>query len=185
MDKYIFKKSNILNSDECQYFIDLIDNAPESDKQFDKLRGYYALGSLDTFNHKEWDYLYKILDNCMDEYVSLHPFLNRLGSKWEVDPYINTQKYIPGNFYKTEHCEVGVNGKQQNMALRRILAWMIYLNDIKRGGGTCWPQQNFISTAKEGDLYIWPAGWTHSHYGMIAPYETKYILTGWCSFVEI
>ena len=179
MDKHIFKKSNILNSDECQYFIDLIDNAPESHKKFDKYRGYFKV-SID----KQRDHVYKILNNCMKEYVSLHPFLNKICVKWKVDLFSNLQKYVPGNFYKTEHCEVGVGGKEQKRAFRRILAWMIYLNDIKKGGGTCWPQQNFISTAKEGDLYIWPAGWTHSHYGMIAPYETKYILTGWCSFIE-
>ena len=62
---------------------------------------------------------------------------------------------------------------------------MAYLNTINYKGGTIWPQQNFISSPKEGDLYIWPAGWTHSHYGMAAPEETKYILTGWCSFVGV
>ena len=177
MDKYIFKKSNILNSDECQYFIDLIDNAPESDKRFDKLRGYLLLDKVNPSN--QWNELNDILVDCLNEYVSLHPFLSKQGSEWGLDYNVNLQKYLPGNFYKKEHCEYGPFPVQRF----RILAWMIYLNDIKKGGGTCWPQQNFISTAKEGDLYIWPAGWTHSHYGMIAPYEIKYILTGWCIFI--
>ena len=68
MDKYIFKKSNYLNSNQCQYFIDLIDNAPESDKQFDKLRGYFSLTKVSI--NKQWDHLYEIMNNCMDEYVS-------------------------------------------------------------------------------------------------------------------
>ena len=66
--------------------------------------------------------------------------------------------------------------------LVRVLAWMVYLNDIKKDGGTRWPQQNFTSKPRSGDLYIWPAGWTHSHYGVPALKETKYIVTGWCSF---
>ena len=182
MDKHIFKKSNILNSDECQHFIDLIENAPKSHKQFDKFRGYLTLTKMD-FNTKQWNDMYEIMNNCMDEYVSLHPFLNVMGVEWGIDGPPNIQKYFPGNFYKAEHCEHGITGGQQLLGLRRVIAWMIYLNTIKNGGGTRWPQQNFISTPKEGDLYIWPAGWTHSHHGMIAPYETKYIITGWCSFV--
>ena len=65
---------------------------------------------------------------------------------------------------------------------RRMLAWMFYLNDIKKEGGTRWPQQNFTSKPRAGDLYIWPAFWTHSHYGIPTPKETKYIITGWSSF---
>ena len=62
---------------------------------------------------------------------------------------------------------------------RRILGWMVYLNDIKYKGGTCWPQQRFTSRPRQGDLYIWPAAWTHSHYVVPAPKEIKYIVTGW------
>tara|TARA_B100000427_G_scaffold280607_1_gene251344 strand:+ start:260 stop:796 length:537 start_codon:yes stop_codon:yes gene_type:complete len=178
LDKYIFKKSKFLNSNQCQYFIDLIENCPESDRKFDKDRGYLILDKVNPSN--QWNELYNNLVHCLNEYVSLHPFLSKQGTNWGLDYNVNLQKYLPGNFYKKEHCEYGPH-LEHNL---RILAWMIYLNDIKKGGGTCWPQQNFISTAKEGDLYIWPAGWTHSHYGMIAPYEIKYILTGWCSCIK-
>ena len=177
MDKYIFKKSNSLDSNQCQHFIDLIENSPESDRHFDKVRGYLVLVNLKP--SKQLDDLNNILVHCLSKYVSLHPFLIKQGLKWAINDGLNLQKYLPGNFYKKEHCEHGPFPSQE----LRILAWMVYLNDIKKGGGTCWPQQNFISTAKEGDLYIWPAGWTHSHYGMIAPYEIKYILTGWCIFI--
>ena len=66
---------------------------------------------------------------------------------------------------------------------KRLLGWMVYLNNITNKGGTCWPQQNFTSEPREGDLYIWPAAWTHSHYGIPAPQEMKYIMTGWCGFI--
>ena len=61
-------------------------------------------------------------------------------------------------------------------------AWMFYCNDIKKGGGTKFPQQNFIAEPEEGTLLIWPAFWTHTHFGIKAPKEYKYIVTGWCSF---
>ena len=74
------------------------------------------------------------------------------------------------------------NGCVPHDALR-VLAWMFYLNDIKHKGGTCWPQQRFTSKPRAGDLYIWPSGWTHSHYGIPAPKENKYFISGWCSLM--
>ena len=61
---------------------------------------------------------------------------------------------------------------------KRMLAWMIYLNDIKYKGGTCWPQQHYTSKPRAGDLYVWPANWTHSHYGVSAPKEIKILKNG-------
>jgi hypothetical protein len=34
-----------------------------------------------------------------------------------------------------------------------------------------------------GDLYIWPAHWTHLHQGVNAPKENKYIITGWVEYI--
>jgi len=181
LDKFIFKKSNALNLDQCQYFIDQIENCPKSDILFDKFRGYFALNKCRESEKLKWIELHSILIDFFNEYVSLHPFLMTKGmEEWTFDSRMNLQKYLPGNYYKQEHCEHGPSLE----ATGRVLGWMIYLNDIKKGGGTCWPQQNFISTAKVGDLYIWPAAWTHSHHGMVAPNEIKYILTGWCNYTQ-
>ena len=48
---------------------------------------------------------------------------------------------------------------------------MIYLNDIRRGGGTEFIHQRFTAKPRAGDFYIWPAGWTHMHRGVNAPKE--------------
>ena len=103
-----------------------------------------------------------------------------------INTGFNMQKYLPGECseqaydpnYWLGHCEHGASHYDS----RRLLGWMFYLNDIKKDGGTCFPQQNFTTKPREGDLYNWPAGWTHSHYGVPAPKEEKYIITGWCSW---
>ena len=59
-----------------------------------------------------------------------------------------------------------------------------YLNDIKDGGGTHFVYQNFTTKPVAGNLYIWPAGWTHMHHGVNAPKEVKYILTGWVNYTD-
>jgi len=81
--------------------------------------------------------------------------------------------------YAGEHMEHG----KDVFDSKRLLAWMIYLNTVTDGGGTRWPQQNFKAKARVGDLLIWPAGWTHSHHGIVSNTETKYIVTGWCEFM--
>ena len=58
---------------------------------------------------------------------------------------------------------------------------MFYCNTIKKGGGTYFPQQDITVQPQAGTFVIWPAAWTHSHLGVKAPNENKYIVTGWCS----
>ena len=89
-------------------------------------------------------------------------------------------RYEPGKSYNSIHCE---NGGIYHS--KRIFAWMIYLNTIKDGGGTEFIHQNKILSPTEGDMYIWPAHWTHMHRGVVAPYDRKYIITGWVSFKDI
>ena len=98
------------------------------------------------------------------------------------------KKLFPGDYYAHSLEDVSKPEDGEHMEhgssfhdCRRMLAWMFYLNDIKKEGGTRWPQQNFTSRPRAGDLYIWPAGWTHSHHGLPAPKETKYLMSGWCS----
>ena len=50
---------------------------------------------------------------------------------------------------------------------------------------TCFPQQDTSVYPEQGTLAIWPAAWTHSHYGKPAPEEYKYIVTGWANYVQL
>ena len=124
------------------------------------------------------------LISVLQEYRKKHPFLIKRGMY--INPDFMIKKFLPGDYYehlkasKPEDGEHMEHGSSFNDC-RRMLAWMFYLNDIKKGGGTRWPQQNFTSRPRAGDLYIWPAGWTHSHHGLPAPKETKYFTSGWCS----
>ncbi len=175
MDNFIFKKHTALTQYESNICIEYF----EGDKNIkeDKKRGYSLVyGSL---GFDKFQFLKNILITNINEYVQQHLFLSTLYAPWGIDDSFNIQKYLPGNAYGGEHMEHG----KDFCDARRLLAWMIYLNDVKDKGGTCWPQQNFTSIPQTGDLYIWPAGWTHSHYGIASPTEIKYIITGWCSFV--
>jgi hypothetical protein len=55
---------------------------------------------------------------------------------------------------------------------------MIYLNDIKHGGGTEFIYQDITTIPRAGDFIIFPSGASHMHRGENAPLETKYTITG-------
>ena len=96
-------------------------------------------------------------------------------------PLSNFSSKIPTHYYDKIHCE---NDCYYRPSVERCFAWMIYLNNIRRGGGTEFVYQRVIAKPRAGDLYIWPAGWTHMHRGVNAPKEVKYILTGWFVYCE-
>jgi hypothetical protein len=60
---------------------------------------------------------------------------------------------------------------------------MTYLNDIKEGGETEWFHQKLKIKPEKGLTVIWPAEWLYLHRGCVAKKETKYIITGWISFI--
>ena len=179
MDKYIYKKDAVLTKEEIINFIKYLElnKCPQKDPG----RGYFYVDPNPSLEWPSLKFLKNILISNIDEYVQQHSFLSTLYAPWTIEKLFNIQKYNTGDSYCGEHMEHG----KDCFTSKRLLAWMIYLNDVKDKGGTCWPQQNFTSIPRTGDLYIWPAGWTHSHYGVASPTEIKYILTGWCSFVGV
>jgi len=170
MDKFIFRKRKALPSNFC---VDLIDYYEKSPNKKRNTRNYTMLEFLLT----DFPDIFNPLSECVKIYSKKHIFLSNLPHPWGWSNQFLMQKYEVGECYSGEHMEHG--GTETDC--RRVLAWMIYLNDCS--GGTCWPNQRFTSKPKQGDLYIWPAGWTHSHYGIKSKQE-KYILTGWCEFFK-
>ena len=169
MDKYIYIKRKSLSKDQCKSLIDLF----EKTGKIENPRGYSGVHTY--LNTPQTAFIRNILTENIKNYIKKHKFLDTLYTYWGFAEGFNIQKYSPGKAYMMEHME---HGKDEEDS-KRLLGWMVYLNDVKNKGGTCWPQQNFTSEPREGDLYIWPAGWTHSHHGIPAPNETKYIITGW------
>ena len=98
-----------------------------------------------------------------------------------IDNTFNIQKYHPNQAYHKLHCE---NSGYSQLFAQRNLAWMIYLNDVKDGGETYFPLQKRKLRPRQGDLYIWPAYFTHPHKGLISKTQTKYIATGWVKYID-
>ena len=132
-------------------------------------------------NKKDYYDLGTTIINSIKKFKEKYPEINTKLKPWAVDDQIQLMKFEPSKFYDKLHCE---NDGTPSVS-QRVFAWMIYLNTIKKGGGTEFIYQNKILKPVAGDFYIWPAYWTHFHKGVVAPKEYKYILTGWASYLPL
>jgi prolyl 4-hydroxylase len=112
----------------------------------------------------------KVANLALSEYYNLYHEFNQTPPV-ELKRF-NMQKYNPGEGFPGWHFERGFGSSD------RVLAWMIYLNNVE-AGGTEFKYQNHLERAEQGKLLIWPADWTFTHRGQVSSVETKYILTGW------
>lgn len=118
----------------------------------------------------------ELLKDNVDKYLAEHTILSRLGPfRIAESPII--QHYKPGGGFKKLHFErYGLSSSS------RWLVWMMYLNTVKYGGGTYFKYQDFTATPEKGRMLLWPSDFTHTHKGVVAPSEHKYIFTGWLNF---
>jgi len=89
----------------------------------------------------------------------------------------NIQWYKPGEGFPKIHTEADCYEFSS-----RALVFMLYLNDVPKGG-TNFLHQKKITDAIKGDLIIWPSGMTHYHQGVISNTHEKFIATGWINWI--
>tara|TARA_B100002019_G_scaffold168039_1_gene145327 strand:- start:226 stop:831 length:606 start_codon:yes stop_codon:yes gene_type:complete len=111
------------------------------------------------------------------KYTERHPFITTIAS-WDIDYYYKIQRYYPNEGFFELHCE------NTSCKSKRMLAWMIYLNDVTDDGYTEFPSQGKKYQPRAGTMLIWPAFYTHPHKGVASKTQTKYIATGWCDYSD-
>jgi hypothetical protein len=137
----------------------------------------YTDADLKVFDENLFDQYCNNLWPVIEAYKKMYPLCFEDLQRWGLSaPRI--QRYEPGMYYNMWHCENQGYPSVRN----RHLAYMTYLNDIDIGGGTEFINQKLTTPAQKGLTLLWPAIWTHYHRGVVAPKDTKYIITGWCLF---
>ena len=126
-------------------------------------------------------YMNQLNDVCR-EYINKYEYSSKDHSAWGIVENFNIQKYLPNQGFKIWHYErTGPTGSTKSV--KRHLVFMTYLNNIDDGGETEWYYQNLKIKPRKGLTVIWPADWTFTHRGLTSFTETKYIATGWYSFL--
>lgn len=186
----LFIKGWYIDHSVCDRLVDLFESHKEF--QFSGLTGYTldSVGVSNTTkdstdinsasfvnNGIDISFYEDCLWNCLDLYNEVYP-ASAVFNYGILTPW-NIQKYNPGGGYKIWHSERG----SDDMTIRRHLVFMTYLNDVTDEGGTAFFHQNLILKPKKGLTVIWPADWTYTHKGVVSNTQTKYIATGWLSFL--
>ena len=121
---------------------------------------------------------HKELTTVIEKYKKQYTYCDWPHDRWGIESY-NIQRYKPNEGYFKEHCErTGVSTSW------RHLTYMTYLNDVEKGGETEFIYQKLKIKPETGLTLIWGTDWTTTHRGIVAKTETKYIMTGWFSYVR-
>jgi len=126
-----------------------------------------------TYNNKPFiDLFFK---EAYPLYVQKYSYLKKLATHNILE--VKIQKTKIGEGYHTWHCE-----NAEMKARNRILAFMLYLNDVDEGGETEFLYQKCRFKPQKNTLMIWPSQFTHLHRGNPPLSNDKYIITGWVEY---
>ena len=195
MTDFIFRQENALSRDFCRSLIELFEIDKERQHRGVIRKGGETLSADDhkistdisfvppDLQDKLWGKpLQKIIDIVE---IARQDWIAQYYMGLEaIDPAgihytFNMQRFLPGEGYHKFHCERASWGVRDRMGV-----WMIYLNDVYDRGWTEFFYQQHFEIPKIGKIVCWPCDWTHTHRGIISPTETKYILTGWFTFLN-
>jgi hypothetical protein len=192
---FIYKRENALSDSLCRSFIETFETDTENQvKGSVNIRGearhdWPGKRSTDIsfnpndLNRPRWKFLLTELINVLELGKSDYNQQFYRGMEqidpWEIHHVFNIQRYLPGEGYSDYHCE-----RAGLTTGNRMGVWMIYLNDVYDKGWTEFYYQQHYEKAEAGKLVIWPCDFTHLHRGIISHTETKYVITGWYSWVK-
>ena len=114
-----------------------------------------------------------VFNKMLSPYMQDFYFIKDLEADWMNGCTLLQKTEIGGGYHKF-HTENAGYGNSS-----RMLAWMIYLNDVQDGGETEFPMQRQRIKPKANMGLIWPGGVTHFHRGLPPYSNEKFILTGW------
>ena len=126
------------------YFEDNIDKAEQGGFGPKKLKNLEI--TLNILNKEDYFYIGKALLDGINDFKKKCPHIDKYIMPWRLESSAQLCKYKPNNYYSTIHCE-NDGGREH---LTRVFAWMFFLNNIKKGGGTEFIYKNMLQNQKQG-----------------------------------
>jgi hypothetical protein len=118
--------------------------------------------------------IYEIYKVVLSEYILQY---NSLTREWQhrEDTGYQYQRYTKGEgFYKPHIDGAPYTGEGGN---ERVLASVMYLNTVKKGGGTHFDYFDFTCDAVEGRIVTFPTTFLHLHGGLVPKSGDKSIIS--------
>lgn len=114
--------------------------------------------------------LFSIFGKYLNQYISDIGIESFDGDKLFDEGY-KIKKYSKGGFHNWHHDNKG------SLVKTRMLAAIIYLNDVDRGGETEFKYQNIKIKPEQGKMIIFPTNWMYYHRGCEPLSNNKYAVT--------
>jgi hypothetical protein len=185
---FIEKYDKILTKNQCERIIELyklspfknvglsgnkIDYSKKIGSDISLLFYPYSENTISQANQEINEIVFPSIVDCLEKYKRKYPLIDKLPS-WNINNDYHVQYFGDNEGYFAIHCE------QESITSKRMLVWMIYLNNAKCG--TRFYHQKKDIYAKQGSVLLWPAAWSHMHSGITPNIGDKYIITGWFSY---
>jgi Rps23 Pro-64 3,4-dihydroxylase Tpa1-like proline 4-hydroxylase len=198
MEKYIYTNKISLSQEICDDLIELFEN---EERKYDGItHGGLQKNIKDTKdfvipeNEPKWYKYYQLFHNELTR--NLNMYINKLNDN-EKFKNINQnttnifkhfensklshsifmiQRYKMNEGRYVYHHDFSIDYKNKK---NRVLTYLWYLNDVKEGGETDFPDLNLQIKPEAGTLLIFPATWDFPHCGKMPISSNKYIVTGW------
>ena len=181
---HILRMKGLVPEDECKKIINYFESHSELHHQGSSgNKGIDSKFKKDTEVNCNFDksqgpcWISKYIDIALLKYIQQYPEVDKL-AVFNKFQYFKLQRYFPSEGYFAYHCE-----NDNPSVSNRVLAWMIYLNDVTDGGHTEFLNQKKKYQPRTGDVLIISAYFTHTHRGVVSKSQTKYIATGWFNFL--
>lgn len=115
-----------------------------------------------------------VVFQALRTYADTYPIISQFNYK---DTGYQMQRYKKGEGFYAEH----VDGDPARCA-ERILALVIYLNDVDSGGGTYFRYQQATVQPQRGRVVIFPSTWLYPHEALVPVSDDKYMIS---TFIEL
>jgi len=176
---YILNARNVIDTDICSGLID------ECLKYYDKL--FFpgpTLGGVNAFIKNSMDYnfskysaatanvpaeVFGQYEDAITEalFGVVSYYINEYRELWTWpgirDTGFRLQRYIKNYGYYRQHVDGNPWGPVQSES--RVLAAVVYLNTVTKGGETFFPEHDIKVPAVAGSVALFPSAWTHPHQG--------------------
>lgn len=180
IEKYIQVFENVIPESLCDHIINEFENDEKKSegKIYNNTVGE-AKKTIDLFlDHREEKWksidsdIFRMVDKTVVDYMYFADVLIDSNTTAIADTGYRVQKYKKDEGKFLPHFDASGNIETVN----RILAVIIYLNDVEVGGETNFPDLDYSIKPKKGRILIFPCHYPMLHEGCIPISGDKYIL---------
>ena len=187
MKQYVRYYDNILNKESCDYLIKIFDKHKKLVQDINDFgRPKFSQINLMQVPEKETKidhrYIVSRFNICINQYMkelSINKHFPLQFPQSYAYEQLRVKRYLANSDDRFDnHVDVG-----DYLTSKRFLAFFVYLNDVKKGGETVFPEFGLTIKPKQGRVLVFPPMWMFVHAGKPAISNDKYIMGSYLHYL--